>query len=250
MPKEIKLAAHSRDVSGSSAVRRLRKGGVMPAVVNDEHGKAVSIQLDRHDFERMLHHNRGGNLLIDLSVGEAAARKVLLKDVQREAVFGTPIHADFVEVSMTKKMRVGIALRLVGEPVGVSQDGGVLEHLLRELDVECLPTDLVDEIDVDVSALKIGGTILIRDIKVDPKFTILTAADVAVATVAAPRREEEVTAEAAVAAEGEKAEPEVITAKKTEESEEEAAAGKEKGGKEKAEKAEKPAKSEKAEKGK
>ncbi len=248
MPKEIKLVAQSRDVSGTIAVRRLRKSGVIPAVVNDEHGKAVSIQLNRHDFERMLHHNRGGNLLLDLSVGDTPARKVLLKDVQREAIFGAPIHADFVEVSMTKKMRVGIALRLTGEPIGVSQDGGVLEHLLRELDVECLPTDLVDEIDVDVATLKIGDTILVRDIKVDPKFTLLTAGDVAVATIAAPRREEEVTAEAAAAAEGEKAEPEVITAKKTDE-EEEAPAGKEKAGKEKgekAEKAEKPAKAEKS----
>jgi large subunit ribosomal protein L25 len=211
MAKEVKLTAKKRDVSGTHTARRLRREGSMPAVICDEKGHAESIQVNVHEFERMLHLHGRENLILDLTVEGDKARRVFLKEVQHDPVEGNVLHADFVEISMTRKIRVGIATRLIGEPVGVSQQGGVLEHVLREVEVECLPGDLVDSIDVDVSALDIGDTLLVRNLKIDPKLTLLTGPDVAVATVAAPRQEEEVVAEAA-AVEG--AEPEVITAKK------------------------------------
>ena len=233
MAKEVKLTAQKRAGSGSHAARRLRKEGVMPAVVCDEKGHAESIQVNIREFERMLHKHGRENLILDLTIDGGNARRVFLKEIQHDPVRGDVLHADFVEISMTRKMRVGIPTRLMGEPLGVSQQGGVLEHVLREIDVECLPTDLIDSIDVDVSALEIGDTLLVRDLKVDPKLTVLTGPDVAVATVAAPRKEEEVVAEVA-AVEG--AEPEVITAKKEGEEGAEGEAekpGKEKEGKEK-----------------
>jgi large subunit ribosomal protein L25 len=221
MAKEITLTADKRTASGSSAVRTLRKQGLLPAVVYGEKG-ARSIQLNSHGFETLLKHHRSENLIIDLSVAGEAAVKVLLKEVQHGPVFEELLHADFVEISMTKKMRVMIPVRCAGEPVGVSQEGGILEHVLREIEVECLPGDLVESFALDVSALKIGSTLMVRDLVVDPKFTVLSAGDMAIATVVAPRAEE-VVAEAAAPVEGAAAgtEPEVI-GKKKEEGEEEA----------------------------
>ena len=215
MVKEIKMTGQRRTVSGTSTARRLRRQGLLPGVVNNEKGEAASIQFNAHEFEQMLHHHRSENLLIDLDVDGGAPKKVLLREVQHDPVDGHALHADFVEVSMARKMRVAIQVRLLGEPVGVSQEGGVLEQVLREVHVDCLPGDIVESIDVDVSGLKMGQSLLVRDLKVDPKLTVVTAGGIALANVAAPRKEEEVAATEAVATEG--AEPEVITAKKEKE---------------------------------
>lgn len=250
MAKEIKLAVQKRAAAGSSAARRLRRSGWLPAVVCNNKGRAESVQINARDFEKILHQRRGENILFDLTVDGGTDRRVLLREVQRDPVLDEVIHADFVEVSMTRKMRVGIQIRLLGEPVGVSQQGGILEQVLRELEVECLPGDIVESIDVDVSGLNLNQAIPVRDLKVDPKLTVLTSGDLAVATVTEPRKEEEITPEVAAVVEG--AEPEVLTAKKEEG--EEGAEGEEKA--EKGEKGEKkpaagkePEKGEKGEKG-
>lgn len=219
MAKEIKLSANKRETSGSSAAKALRKTGWMPAVVYGEKG-ARSIQINRHNFDLMLKHHASENLIVDLDVEGDAPVKALLREVQHEAVLGHPLHADFIEISMTKKMRVSIAITLVGDPVGVTQQGGILEHVMRTLEVECLPMDLVETFTVDVSGLALGKTLMVRDLTIDPKFTVLTAGDVAVATVVAPREEKVETPEAAAEA---AATPEVV-GKKKEEGEGEAAA--------------------------
>ena len=207
MSKEIKLSASKRESSGSTAAKALRKTGAMPAVVYGEKG-ARSIKINTREFETVLKTHTSENLIVDLSV-EGEVIKALLREVQHEAVMGGMIHADFLEISMTKKMRVTIQVTLKGEPVGVSQQGGILEHLLRHVEVECLPGDLVESFDVDVTGMALGKTMMIRDLVLDPKFTVLTAGDVAVATVVAPR--EEKVEEVAAAAE---AAPEVISKKK------------------------------------
>ena len=207
MSKEIKMSASKRETSGTTAAKALRKTGFIPAVVYGEKG-ARSIKLNSREFSTVLQHHTGENLIIDLSV-DGDVIKALLREVQHEAVMGGLIHADFLEISMTKKMRVTIPIELKGEPIGVSQQGGILEHLLRHIEVECLPGDLVDSFDVDVTGMALGKTMLIRDLTLDAKFTVLTAGDVAVATVVAPREEkvEEAAADAA-------ATPEVIGKKK------------------------------------
>ena len=223
MAKEIKLSASKRETSGSSAAQALRKTGWMPAVVYGEKG-ARSLKIDRRAFDTMLKHHTSENLIVDLDVEGEGTTKALLREVQHEAVMGGVLHADFVEISMTKKMRVTIALALKGEPVGVSQGGGILEHLLRQLDVACLPGDLAEEIEVDVSGLALGSTLMVRDLVVDPKFTVVTAGDVAVATVVAPREEK---VEEVVEAGAEGTQPEVIAKKKEEAGAEGAAPAKE-----------------------
>jgi len=210
MSNGTKLAVQRRSIKGTGPVRRLRKEGLTPAVIYNDQGKSEAIQLNTHELGKILRRHVGEHLLFDLDI-DGEARNALLKEVQHDSVDGSIQHADFIEVSMTKKMRVGVPIRLVGEPVGVSQQGGILEHLLRELAIECLPGDLVERIDIDVAGLALGSTLLVRDVKVDEKLSIVTAAEVAVATVIALKKEEEAPAEAGAAAAGE---PEVITAKK------------------------------------
>ena len=208
MSKEIKLSASKRETSGTTAAKALRKTGFIPAVVYGEKG-ARSVSINAREIDVMLKNHTSENLIVDLSV-DGDVIKALLREVQHEAIMGGLIHADFLEISMTKKMRVTIPLSLKGEPVGVSQQGGILEHLLRHIEVECLPGDLVESFEIDVTGMALGKTMMIRDIVLDAKFTVLTAGDVAVATVVAPREEEveEVAAEAT---------PEVIGGKKKEE---------------------------------
>ncbi len=215
MAKEIKLAAMPRSGSGSSAARALRRQGVLPAVICGEKG-ARSVQLNLHDFEKMLGAHASENLIVRVDVGGQGEVLALLREVQHHPVDGRLLHADFVEISMTRKMRVGIRIRLVGDPEGVTQQGGILEQVLREVEVECLPGDLVEELEVDVSTLRIGDALLVRDLRAPADLTVLTAPDVAVAIVAAPKEE---TAPVA-GAEAAPTEPEVI-GKKKEEGEEE-----------------------------
>ncbi len=238
MIKETKLAVESRNCRGSSVSRRLRRAGLLPGVINNSKGESQLVQLGRHDFEMLLRHHKSENLIFDVTVDKAAPRKVLLKEVQHDPLSGGVMHVDFVEISMTEKMRIRVPIRLLGEPVGVSQEGGILDHILRELEVECLPGDLVEQFEVDVAALKLGQSLKVGDLHIDPKFTVLADASIAVASVTKPREEEEVAPEEA-AVEGAAAEPELIGRKKEEGeegAEEGAAPGKAEEGKEKKEK--------------
>jgi large subunit ribosomal protein L25 len=207
MDKDTKLVAQARGVSGSAAARRLRREGWLPGILNSGDGASHAVQLNRHDFELLLHHHASESMVLDLEVDGAKPRKVLLKEVQHDGVTGEPLHADFVEISMTEKMRVPVPVTLLGEAIGVVQDGGILDQPTREVEVECLPTDLVEELTIDVTALTIGDSVTVADLVVDPKLTIVTPGDVAIASVGAPRIEEE---EEPAEEEVEGAEPEVI----------------------------------------
>lgn len=226
MTNETKLVAQKREVAGTSASRRLRREGWLPGVLGDKKGKSVSIQVNGHDFGLLLQHHRSENLILDLEIGKEKPKKVLLSEVQHDPITDKALHVDFIEISMTEKMRIDVPIELVGEAVGVVQEGGVLDYLLRELEVECLPVDLVQSIEADVSGLKIGDILLVSSLEVDPKLTVLTDSGTPVAGVSPPHVEEEVVPEEV--AEGEEAaEPEVIgEEKKEEEGKEEAESAK------------------------
>lgn len=225
MVKESMLVAESRTESGSGAARRLRKQGWLPGIINNEKGEARMIRVNLHDLEQRLRHHTGENLVLDVSVDGGNPAKVLLREVQHDGLTDGLLHADFVEVSMTRKMRVRIPVILRGEPVGATAEGGILEQLLREVEVECLPGDLIESIELDVSELHLGKRLLVSDLTIDPKLTLLTSKEIAIAAVLAPKEEEEVAP-----AEGEAAattEPEVIAkGKEEEEGGEEAGEGK------------------------
>jgi len=203
MADEIFVSAETREETGSGGARRLRREGWLPGVLNLEKGDPTSIKLSRHDFELMLHHHSGDNLMVDLDLDGKKLGKVFMKDVQVHPLTGDVMHVDFFQVSMTKQMRVTIPVVLVGEPDGVANEGGILEQMLREVEVECLPGDMVESFELDVSGLGIGDSLRVEDIPMGGTFSLVTAADVAVAGVAAPRVEAE-----PVAGEGEEGEGE------------------------------------------
>lgn len=211
--KAVKVVAQPREVKGAAA-RRLRRSGVVPAVVYGSGKEARTIQLSAHDFDQALKGHMSEHMVMDLEIGGDKPLKVLLKEVQHHPVSHKIIHADFNEISMTKKLRVEIPVQLVGEPVGVLQQGGILEAIMRSIEVECLPSDIVEFFSLDVSALNIGDSLLAANIQIDKsKYTILTSPDQAIVKVSAPKAEEEVAPAAVEAGIGE---PEVITEKKVE----------------------------------
>ncbi len=213
MSDETKLVAESRVGTGTALARNMRRKGVIPGIIYDSKTNTECIQFNRHDFEMLLKQHKSEHLILDLEVGKGRVRKTLLKDIQHHPVSGDVLHVDFMEISMTDKMTFRIGVELKGEPVGVTQSGGIMEQLVREIEVECLPTDLVETLELDVSALDVGDSILVKDIVIDSKLTIITAEGVAVVAVAAPRVEEEPDdaegiegEEGAEGAEGDKAE--------------------------------------------
>ena len=224
--KETKLTAKPRVGKGSGEAGRLRRTGWFPAVVYGEGRPGVDIQLNEHDFVMMLRTHRSENMIVDLVVeGTEKPYKVMLKAMQHHPITGRVIHLDFYEVSMTRKIEVELPVKLVGVPTGVANEGGILEHVLRALTVQCLPGDLIEEFELDVSALSVGKTLRVRDMKIDAaKYRIMDDPDQVIAAVAAPRTEEEEKAEADAAATA--AGPEVLTEKKAEEGEEGAEKGK------------------------
>lgn len=235
MVKENKLVVETRTALGSASARRLRRDGKIPGIINNDKGEATAIQLLGHEFEMLLRHQRSENIVFDIVVDSAIPKKVLLKEVQHDPMSGGVRHVDFIEASLTSKMRVRIPIVLLGEAAGVLQQDGILEHVTRELEVDCLLSDLIEMIEVDVSALKLGESVRVRDLKVSPKLTVVTHGDVAVAIVSEPRKEEEEVKPEEAAVEGaEGAEPEVIGKKKEEG--EEGAEGAEEGDGKRAEK--------------
>ncbi len=219
MAKEIKIKAEQRHEQGSGAVRRLRRKGLVPAAMNRIAGGSTLMQLSSHEFENMLRHHTRNQLLITIEL-DGQDLPTLLREVQTDVMNGHVIHADFGEVSLTRKLRVSIGLKLSGEPEGVKTEGGILEQTLRQVEVECLPMDMVEIFTLDVSALKLGESLAVRDLNLGEKYTVLTHADVAVATIVAMAEEEVVAAavpgEGAVAGSG----PELIAKGKKEEGEE------------------------------
>ena len=225
--KETKLTAKTREAKGTASAGRLRRTGWFPAVVYGEGRPGLDIQLNEHDFVMMLRTHRSENMIVDLAVeNNDKPFKVMLKAMQHHPLTGRVIHVDFYEVSMTRKIEIEVPVKLVGVPTGVANEGGILEHVLRTLTVQCLPGDLIEEFALDVTALAIGKTLRVRDVPVDAaKYKVLSDPDQVVAAVAAPRTEEEEKAEAEAEAATAAAGPEVLTEKK----EEEGAEGEEKG---------------------
>jgi large subunit ribosomal protein L25 len=213
--EDIVLEAEARSGIGKREVKDLRQAGFIPAVIYGEGKKSLALQISRHAFLQLTHQKRLENAVIKLKVkGEAAAgRACMIKELQQDPVKGDVIHIDFNEISLTKAIKVNVPVVTKGEPVGVKSDGGSLEHILWEIEVECLPTDIPKNIEVEVSSLKIGDSIHIKDITFPAKIKVLVESEAVVLSVAAPMKEE-----VAVAVEGEdaKAEPEVIKEKKPE----------------------------------
>ena len=225
----VSLEAAPRSDVGKGVARKLRAGGRVPGVYYGRGEESIPLTVALKDLEAVIESAEGSNVIVDLKLsGEAAKdRKALIREIQRHPVAGLILHLDLQHISLTERIVVEVPIVLVGTPLGVKDAGGILEHLLREVEVECLPTDIPSKLEIDVSALQIGDSLHVSDLKAD-RATILTEADRAIAAVVPPTILEEVkpAEEAAVA------EPEVIGAKKEEETEEGAKEGGKPAGKE------------------
>jgi large subunit ribosomal protein L25 len=239
---EIVVAAESRNESGKNANRRLRTKGLIPGILYGAEKESIPVSVSPREIGSILRSASGENTLFDLDLA-GKRRRVILKGFQLEPVKGTLLHADFFEVALDRILEVKVHIELHGTPVGVKVEGGVLDHVTRELEVECLPMDIPEKIVVDVSELALGKHLRVSDLQVPPRVKVLTEPDIVVVHVVAPRAEEVVAAPEVVAAEGaEVAEPEVIKKGKVGEGE----VTEDKPEKpEKAEKADKPEKKEK-----
>ena len=214
---QIKIKAEPRTEMGTGAVRRLRRAGMIPgSVMKMKKGGTELIKLPEHDFMMAMRGRTGKQVLVTLDMNGTEV-PALLRELQNDVLKGTPIHVDFSEVSLSQKVRITVPLYLVGESKGVKIGGGVLEQVLRSVDIMCLPTDIPEKFDVDVTALDLDQTMFVRDLKLDPKFTIVTRGELAVAVVKAPDDVPAAGAAAAPAADAAAATPEVIKKGKEEE---------------------------------
>ena len=204
----IKIKAAARTEQGTGAVRRLRRSGQIPgSVMKMKKGGTELIKLPEHDFMMAMRGRTGKQILVTLDMNGTEV-PALLREMQNDVLKGTPIHVDFSEVSLSEKVRVTIPLYLVGEATGVKLGGGVLEQVLRTIDIDCLPTDIPEKFDIDVTALGLDQTMFVRDLNLGDKYTIVTSGELAVAVVKAP--DDATGAAAASAAGAAAATPEVI----------------------------------------
>jgi large subunit ribosomal protein L25 len=217
---EVTLKAVKRDTRGKNEARRLRAAGQIPAVVyGGAQGRALAISVEPKELSRILHSEAGANTLIDLAIDGEATAKVLVKDFLLNPVTHGLLHADFYRVSLDRPIQVTVRVELQGEPKGVKQQGGILDFVTREIEVEVLPTQIPDQIVVDVSDLGLGQSIRVRDVARDAAWKPITEAEVMIAHVVAHRAGAEEAPAAAPEAPAATAEPEVIKKGKTEKEE-------------------------------
>jgi large subunit ribosomal protein L25 len=205
---EVRLNAERRAVAGKGAARKARAAGKVPAIVYGGGMEPIPVQVDRRELITALHTDAGMNVLLDLAIG-GRTTLALMRELQRDPAKGTLLHADFVKVERTQRIEVEVPLQLTGEARGV-REGGVLEHQLFTAHVRCLPTEVPERIDADISALTVGDALKVSDLPAGRNYEILNNPDSVVAIIAAPVTAEELEAmEAAASGEvPEVAEPE------------------------------------------
>src|SRR5918993_2461166 len=196
------LQAEKRETRGKNEARRLRAAGRIPAVVYSvEKGKAVEISVDPKILSRILHSESGVNTLISLQGLEGAAdARVLVKEYQLDPIHHKLLHADFYAVAMDKMLTVTVPVVLKGEPRGVKQQGGVVDFVNREIEVECLPADIPEHIDIDISELMLHQGVRVRDLPENAKWKPVSEPDLMLVHVVTVKVEEAPAADAAAAA--------------------------------------------------
>jgi len=219
--EEIKLDVTVRKEIGGRQVKDVRKNDLIPGVIYGGEEKETLIKFDRRTFEHIRRLHAGESIVFHINVMEADKKpkdySALVVEEQHDSVSDKILHIDFKRISLTEKIEVKVPIIAKGDPIGVTKDGGSLDHILWELDVECLPTDIPQHIDIDVSALNIGDTIHVKDVQLPLGVITPHDPEAIIFSVVPPMKEEEEKP-----AEGEEeVEPELIKEKKEGEPEEE-----------------------------
>jgi len=214
--EKVILNAETREEKGKEKAKKLRDVDIIPAILYRGGKEAVSIKMNEKDIIAVLHTAAGENVLITLKIkGDKKAKEktCIIKEIQWDPVKGDILHMDLNEIALTDKIKVKVPVHAHGEAEGVVKDGGVLDHPLREIEVECLPTEIPGKIEVEVASMKIGDTVYVKDLKVPSGVKVVSDPELTVLSVVPPAKEEvaeEITGE-------ETTEPEVISKGKKEE---------------------------------
>jgi len=216
MPAEVVSAKAREGKFNKNAARRVRVAGKIPAVLYGPGHEPVAIEVDPKQISRILYSEAGHNTIFDINVAGQATAKAMIVDWQREPINDRLIHIDLKRIALDKVLHVSVRVKLVGMPVGVKTQGGILDQVLREVEVECLPGDIPSHIDVDVTGLELHGVVRIGELPKFERVKYLGAEDATVAHVVSIREEAAPAAEAVEAVAGATGtEPEVAKKGKT-----------------------------------
>jgi large subunit ribosomal protein L25 len=197
---QVVLRARNRANTGSGVARRIRRTGRIPAVLYGRSGQALAIDLDALEFTNGV-KNISESTIVKIDI-DGSSHDAFVKDTQRNITDGNILHVDFYEVESGIALRAKVSVHIHGNPIGV-REGGVLEFPLHEVEVECLPKDLPERIDVDISELKVNQSVHIRDLKLGEGVRLITGADQVVALVKFAKTETAASTEEEAAASGE-----------------------------------------------
>ena len=216
MAQQANLQVATRTTTGKGAARSLRREGKVPGVIYGHGREAEPVAVETAALHKTLIGISAATAILDVVIDGRAPVKALIREIQRDSLRPSEIiHLDFYEVRSDEEITLQVPVRLIGIPDGVRNFGGVLDHVLRELEIEVLPSDIPEHVDLDVTALAIGHSLFVRDLKVE-KARILNDPDTPICTVVAPRTEEA----PAVVEEAVTAEPELIRKPKAEDEDE------------------------------
>ena len=215
---EVVIAKPREGKFNKNAARRVRSAGKIPAVLYGAGHEPVAIEVDPKQILRILYSESGHNTIFDIEVAGSPAAKAMIVDWQREPIKDQLIHIDLKRIALDKPLRVHVRVKLMGIPVGVKAQGGILDQVLREVEIECLPGDIPSHIDIDVSSMEMHHVLRVNGLPHSDKIKYLVAEDATIAHVVAIREEAAATTEGAATAEAAAAptEPEVAKKGKTE----------------------------------
>ena len=214
---EATLSASSRTGRGKNEARRLRRSGQLPAVVYGGEHSGVPVSVDPKALLEIFHSESGVNTLIGLTVDNGSSNQVLVKEFQLHPVTNELLHVDFYELALDKAITIMVSVVLKGESVGVRQQGGIVDFVHREVQVECMPTEIPENIEVDISELVIGQGVRLREVSTGVSWTSVSDPDTLLVHVIAPKVEEEPEPEEVEVPEGVAEGDESEAAAKTEE---------------------------------
>jgi large subunit ribosomal protein L25 len=209
------LNVEAREGKGKGVARSLRRQGRIPAVIYGQ-GESTPVSINRKEITRLISSGAAASTLFTVSLAGKGEKMALIKDYQLDPITSELLHADLMEVSMSKAVHVTVPVALVGAPAG-AKEGGLLEHLGREIEIECMPSDIPAHIDVDITGMKVGETVHVSDLKLPKGVKALTEAVRVIVTIAAPITAAKLEQALAAPTAGESKEPEVLTKPKKEE---------------------------------
>jgi len=194
----VALSAQSRKETGKGAARTLRRQALIPAVFYGPEVDPVHLSLKYRDLEMLIKTGAGENVIIDLAIetGESTlSHRAMLKEIQLDPVKQTILHVDLYEISMDKKIEVEVPITLTGTAKGVSDEGGILQQVSRTLEISCLPDNIPDAFELDVTDLNIGDSLHVSDLKIPQDIEVLVEGELTIATVVPPTKVEEIEPE-------------------------------------------------------